>query len=385
MSNSNVVQLPAKKADPMLEGLKSLYDIGRIALEEFRRIGEILRSGKYPGARIGISEIDAITRGCWPGDPLVIVAPTSEGKSTIAACSALATARDGKKVLFFALEEGDAQVAARFITTTHGIDYIKFQDGDVDTCDQVEAGLEELKELKIRICSDRRWSVMRDLIGRCAARGVEAVYVDHLLKIDNDVLPNAQENKRISAVSAELRDLAKLHKFSLVVVTQMKHGQIEKPTKESCRGSGDIAQDAETLVAVWRPTLCDEGSMERYPAPYVRIGILKSRRRGLVGWLPGKYNVDQRTQSILNFNGSCGAEAFGGGDAAPYPRKSMIEPGKKYQKSDAKKGIDYKTRATGESAEDDGVHFDPPSDRNAYLAKVHADAGRAYDADNPQR
>ena len=195
------------------------------------------------------------------GDFGVIGGYPSDGKTTLA----LATAREQaktKKVGFFSFETDCEKLADAMISAAAQIGLPKIQlnamnDHDWDTLAAISADFGgrnlDLIEAAGMTAGDIRLYSM--------AKHYDVIYIDYLQLIESsDKTPwGNQEYARVTAVSRALKQFGRQGGPAIIALSQLgrpepnkKTGKIPPPTMSSLRSSGQIEQDADFILLLFR-------------------------------------------------------------------------------------------------------------------------------------
>lgn len=230
--------------------------------------GEMMRladeAGKRGGGLVGITtgfvDLDKATGGFEPGNLYVLGARPSMGKTALALWGAWGTARAGNRVLYFSLEMSGVQLARRIAAGLCGIAIHDVKVGSLSDNDwqRLVAAEQDLRKLPILVDDTPSISLtaLRNLARRVKRRGgLGLIIVDHLQLMR---LGERVENRRleIGAISAGLKRLAKELEVPILALSQLSRaveGRDEKrPTLSDLRESGDIEQDADAVMFLYR-------------------------------------------------------------------------------------------------------------------------------------
>lgn len=195
------------------------------------------------------------------GDFGIIGGYPSDGKTTLA----LATAREQaktKKVGFFSFETGCEKLADAMISAAAQIGLPKIQlnsmnDHDWDTLAAISADFGgrnlDLIEAAGMTAGDIRMYSM--------AKHYDVIYIDYLQLIEaSDKTPwGNQEYARVTAASRALKQFGRQGGPTIIALSQLgrpepnkKTGKIPPPTMSSLRSSGQIEQDADFILLLFR-------------------------------------------------------------------------------------------------------------------------------------
>ena len=230
---------------------------------------EAYESDGIPGCPTGVTALDELTGGLFPGDLTIIGGRPSMGKTALALAMALNAARAGKGVAIASLEMTADSLAIRAVseataTRGFGVPYTDARRGDMTEA-QVEAliaGARDVAGLPIRIIPPN----VRDLGGlysaarRCkrlfddAGTPLSMLLVDYLQLIRS---PKASRYDQVSEISMGLKGLAMSLDVPVVALSQLSR-QVEsredkRPVLSDLRESGQLEQDADAIMFCYRP------------------------------------------------------------------------------------------------------------------------------------
>lgn len=254
------------------EKLAALADVGTVgtvrhlreAVEERRQDYERWRAGSEPGVRTGLGKLDdALQGGFQPATLNILAALTSRGKTALALQIALYAAQKGKPVLFFSLELTAGEVVDRLLAMSEFLEGRKLRQLVRWRWEQVEAGLSRLAGLPFWLDTTSGISVaeMGARVRRLMLRtGLELVVVDYLQYMAPPGQQYTTRNDEIGAITRGLKQLAKSTRIPFLVLSQlnrrpeMREGRrIAAPRLSDLRESGNIEQDADTVMFLHRP------------------------------------------------------------------------------------------------------------------------------------
>lgn len=175
----------------------------------------------------GHESVDRLLRGFRPTQLIVLSAPTKSGKT--AYCMDISSNMKEANPLWLPFEETAEELVRRFI----------------------ESGLEcphfvtprEIRGNKVS------WVEMK-IIESVVKFNTKVVFIDHLhFMLDR----NDHMADEIGFVVRELKTIARRWNVAIVLVCHLKKTNVEvQPTLEDLRGSSFIAQDADTVIMLWR-------------------------------------------------------------------------------------------------------------------------------------
>lgn len=262
------------------------------SLHAFLAYREDVEAGRRNVIKTGLPSIDSLIGGLGGGGLYIIGARTSVGKSAFSIAVADMIARR-YNVPYVSLEMAEVDINARRIaafseriTSFSKLLYGRLtEDENADLC----MTLSSLSERKLTLWCPPSATVAQ--IG-VAAQNTKAsvLFIDYLGLI---AYPNkkASEYERITAISLELKRLAKRLNIPVVALCQINReaAQDERPQLPQLRSSGAIEQDADAVMLLHRPEFGKEIPSEQ-PQPF-EVHVAKNRhgRTGTVSlyWWAG--------------------------------------------------------------------------------------------------
>lgn len=220
-----------------------------------------------PGIKTGIESLDQKMRQWLPGCMHVVAARPGQGKTSFAARLLESWAIDqGIPSLFLSLEMTREQLGARLMSQIAGVP-LSLVLGDIGrhpTTGELQAihsAVERVEAGKFWI-EDKATMTYRQAVAtirrHVRKNKVKVVFVDYLQRVHG--LPRQDTVERISATSEALTEVAKQEGIVLIALAQFNRemskraGKITRPKLDDLKGSGQIEQDAATVVALHRPS-----------------------------------------------------------------------------------------------------------------------------------
>jgi len=205
----------------------------------------------------GIKAMDDILGGFREKQLVVISAATKSGKTSL--CMYLTEKMDAERVLWLPFEECADELLQKYID--RDVEPPLFWTPNVMKGDRLE------------------WVEKKIIEGR-AKFDTRIVFIDHLhfiVPMNTDRL-----DIRIGQAMRELKRMAKQWNVIIFIIAHMKQPRMtEQPMVEDIRDSSFIAQEADTVLLLWRKTLKKKGQVEI--TNNVNISIQANRRTGKTG------------------------------------------------------------------------------------------------------
>jgi len=243
------------------------------------RANDAYQGVKVAGIDLRIPELSEKLSRLRPGDLLVIGGRPSMGKSAVAAESALACAQDGIGVVYWCGEmtaEDNAERMLASFTTMKGekVSYRDIAAGRMSEAQfkAVLEGARDLEALPITFIDpkfdnlDRLAFEIRREVARLRRRGLTEVivYLDYLQIID---VPGLARYELVTKVSKGAKRIAIDLDVPVVALAQLsrkvEEREDKRPKLSDLRESGQIEQDAQNIVFVYR----DEYYLQRMKPP----------------------------------------------------------------------------------------------------------------------
>lgn len=220
----------------------------------------------------GVAELDALTGGMFPGEMTVIGARPGVGKSAFGMHIALHAARAGASVCVCSREMTDVQYGQRLLARISGLDGMALRTGRLSDGDwpRLDDAMTELGALPLKFLFGV--SAVEDL--RAQARRLKGAGALDVLVVDYlQLLQTAQrfqeEYLRVGHVSKALKAIAlDLHIVVIALAQVGRSAQGKMPTMAELRSSGEIEQDADSILFLHRPEEAGDASVHPSDRPF---------------------------------------------------------------------------------------------------------------------
>jgi len=245
------------------------------------------------GIQTGFSDLDKYLLGLGASDLILMGARPSIGKSAFSLQVAANIAKRNHPVLYVSPEMSEAQLARRLLSSESGVEYERL----VKPTDLDKAELLELEHAKNRIVTMPL--IIDDLAGqtvdevRVKARrmhskgGLDLLIVDYLQLL----CPGDDSKEAVTVVSRGLKAIAKDLNIPVWAVTQLsrnlEYRDSARPKLSDIRASGQLEQDADVIMFLWKPKKDD---------PFVIECFIEKHRNGPLG--SATFHFDKDTTSF---------------------------------------------------------------------------------------
>jgi replicative DNA helicase len=225
----------------------------------------------------GMYDLDEIIGGLHPGNFAVWGARTGQGKTATLCQLTLNLLRQGKRVLYVSLEMPWPELWDRWVGNIARINTRALRRGDVGShWTDVSNALGELAETGLRVA--RPTSVTVPAI-RAEARQhkSDVVIVDYLQLVHSVSRTSRSRENDVAEVSRALKGLALALEVPVCAAAQLNRNLesrvIKRPELHDLRDSGQIEQDSDVVVMVYREHAYDD----TVPADELELIVRKNR------------------------------------------------------------------------------------------------------------
>ncbi len=274
------VSRPNVQAMDMAEGLERFFD---------RHNGE----EKPQYLSWGVSVLDERIFA-EPGDMVVLGGYPSDGKTALALQFAFGI---GKKhrVGFFSYESTRDKLFDRTVSRAAMLSYTKIKRNQL-----TEADYRDLLELRPQLTApqltlvDAAGMTVMDIQAYSQAHRYDVVFVDYLQKIAAPRGTRQSDFERVSAISSSLQQFGRITGTTVVALSQLsrpdrdKDGKIRPPTLSDLRSSGQIEQDADVVLFLYRE---DYGKKDSNRT----LQIAKNKEGEALDWVNFRFDGDIQT------------------------------------------------------------------------------------------
>lgn len=242
--------------------------------------------GQVWGRSTGFPSWDRLTGGLHGGEVTVVGARTSVGKTAFALQVALAVAASGGIVLFVSPEMTDRQLILRAAAQASGVSLRRLAVGDVTPQEHavVDQALEAIARLPLHL-----WTGEEVDLSALEARSQEAHHLNPLALLVVDYLNLIRHQalspyERATEISRRIRALANQLEIPVLLLSQLRRpagGDEKPPSLYDLRDSGNIEQDADNVLLLWRSSRVD--SLGRVERENLTVADLVKQRNGPTG------------------------------------------------------------------------------------------------------
>jgi replicative DNA helicase len=228
------------------------------------------RGTRLDGLSTGIRSLDAKIGGLSPGDLIVLAGRPSMGKTALATNLAENCVRAGSNTYFSCLEMSAKQQGGRIVASAIGVSAFDLRRG-IGLDQHMPALLEEQERwaaLPIHFDQSSALTIaqLRARVRRAhRKRRLDLLVIDYLQLLRGTTYRGKNRVEEIGEISGGLKALAKEVNIPVIAVSQLNRAadgrEDHRPQLSDLRASGDIEQDADIVMFVYR----EDYYLERKP------------------------------------------------------------------------------------------------------------------------
>ena len=245
------------------------------------------------GLSSGFESLDALTSGFRPGSLNVIAGRPSMGKSTLALNIATHLS-SAKNVLLFSLEMTQVQLMLKIISGETNIPLYKVERNQLSDNEE-EIFYKALAQAGNKSMSiiDRGGLSVKDVCSITRKmnieRKVDILLIDYLQLMRYD---KGREISELGNITRELKYLSKELQIPVILLSQLSRGvesrENKRPYMSDLRSSGEIEQDADIVMFVYR----DDYYNKDTPDTGLAELIVAKNRMGQIGFVKCEFHGD---------------------------------------------------------------------------------------------
>lgn len=245
------------------------YGAAQLADRFLGRLSDLLQGKIAPAPTTGIPELDARMGGLVPENLVVLAGRPGMGKTVFTMSVGRQAAQAGSFIGFFSLEIGENQFTPRMIADAafkRGAPPIFFSSlmrgsFPLELLPRVEQAADDIEGLTFQTsftpnvtvpeihATAERWQER-------AGRKLDGIVVDYSSFVKDSGQYSGNENKQVGEIFRGLKIMAKRMKTCVLAVHQLNRGvesrDDKRPTMSDLRGSGEIEQDADSVLLLFR-------------------------------------------------------------------------------------------------------------------------------------
>lgn len=263
---------------------------------------EAIHSGAEAYIDTGFTDINKQINGFSGGKLYVIGARPSMGKTAIALNMADASEKAGCNVLIFTMEMDKKEIAERFVCANGRLNTRAKYDMQDEDWSKLTAGFNIMKDRNIIIDdgSGHKLQYVKNAMRTHAAKYEKPIYfIDYLQLM---TIEGTDQVRGIGEITRQLKGLAKELDAPIILLSQLNRSLEQRPDKRplmsDLRQSGEIEQDADVIMFIYRDEVYNEDTPEKGIAEI----LVRKNRQGENGKILLKSELQYARFANLNLN-----------------------------------------------------------------------------------
>ena len=243
------------------------------------------------GLSSGFKSLDALITGFRPETLTVLAGRPSMGKSTLALNIADEVSKT-KNVLFYSLEMGQVQLMLKLASSHSSIHLSKIDNSNMSDSEQevFYKTLSSIGNQNLTII-DKGGMSIHDITSKSrqlnTEKKIDMIVIDYLQIMKYD---KGREISELGNITRELKYLSKELGIPVILLSQLSRGveqrENKRPFMSDLRSSGEIEQDADCIIMVYRDEYYDPDSEDKGLAEL----IVSKNRMGQIGFVKCEFH-----------------------------------------------------------------------------------------------
>lgn len=240
------------------EQVLEVQPFDRLLSEAVERIKKLKETERLVvGLETGFFELDQLTLGFEAGNLILVGARPGMGKSSFMLSMALNMAKRGKRVVIFSLEMSAQQCIERMLSMLSDVPLRNIRAGMLkeDDYSRIISSALELRKMHI-VLDDTGGRSPLEVRSIAQLKQADIIFIDYLQLITPPKQYSSRQEE-VAAISRSLKLIAKDLNIPVVALVQLsrqtEHRSDKRPTLADIRESGQIEQDADIVMFLYRP------------------------------------------------------------------------------------------------------------------------------------
>jgi len=271
-------QVSDKKAD---------YSAQELMAKTVERIDAASEGGQL-GLKTGWRSIDQKLGGWHQGDLTIVAGRPGMGKSALGMNAAVNAAKLGGKVGFISVEMDAVSLGMRLAASAAGISVSDLRRGNLNPQDweHLASASRDIAALPLRVLDAPSWT-MGQIVRQCHAwhrMGLDMVVIDYLQRTKPDI-KTERHDLAIGQMAKDCKTMAAVLEIPVLLLSQLSRNleqrQDKRPNMSDLRESGQIEQEADNILMLYRDAVYNDTADERDAEV-----LVEKQRQGPVGVIP---------------------------------------------------------------------------------------------------
>ena len=267
------------------QAVNRTYSLTDVVSEEWDNLHYRMEHPDEVGILTGFKELDLLTGGLKGSETWIIAARPGVGKSALALKLALNMAKTGHPSLFWSFEMSRQALVQRLVSIESKVNLTKIISAKLTQAEYnaVTESLRQIRDLPIFIEADVSASIY-DIMTKTRRmkqqKGIKAIFVDYIQLLSTD---DENQTQALGILSRSFKKLAMELDITSVVLSQLNRNvemrNDKHPILSDLRQSGDLEQDADKVIFIYRDEMYNQSESNRGLAE-IMIG---KHRNGPIG------------------------------------------------------------------------------------------------------
>lgn len=225
-------------------------------------------AGAEAGWITGIEGIDwRLNGGLKPGKLIIVAARPSVGKTSLSSQIQKAIAKNGNPCLMLSQEMEAEEVGERNLANEARVDYTNIQTGKMtdEEWSRISEGVEKIGNLPLWIDDEPALTLKAINSKARYVKGLTVMVLDYIQLSEGE---GDSRTQQVGSISRGLKKLAKELGICIIALSQLNREADKRPGRRpqmsDLRDSGEIEQDADTIIFLWPLSQDEDGSEIRH-------------------------------------------------------------------------------------------------------------------------
>ncbi len=264
---------------------------------------ERIQAGESSGMSTGLASLDErLNGGLHDGQLIIVAGRPAMGKSAFTNTIALNVARNGNQAAIMSMEMSELDQYHRFVATLGRVSLAEVVDANLagESGDRIVAAIAQMKDLPVIIDEEAGLSI-HDVLSK--ARQIRRKHGLRLLIVDALGLMSFDQNRivtELGLITKTLKNFAKEMGIPIILLCQLSRKcedrTDKRPVLSDLRDSGNIEQDADVVLALYRDEYYNPDSRDAGIAEV----LIRKNRQGKTGTVPLVFIGDQTRFEVLS-------------------------------------------------------------------------------------
>lgn len=252
-------------------------------------------TGHQLGLKTGWRSFDKKLGGWHAGDLTIIAGRPGMGKSAIGVGAAVNAAKLGANVGFISSEMDAVSLGMRMAATEANVSVSNLRLGTLPESEfaRFAEATSVIAKLPLRVLDAPGWS-MKQIVRQCHAwsrTGLDMVVIDYLQRVQPDTKTD-RHDLAIGEMAKDCKTMASTLQIPVLLLSQLsrqvEQRQDKRPGMSDLRESGQIEQEADNVLMLYRPAVYDD-----LADPREGEVLVEKQRQGPVGIIPMLWDGEQ--------------------------------------------------------------------------------------------